>query len=109
MDHYVYSVYNTNTGKYLEHLTLTRAAAIIGIQPQSLARWATRICEDSYEFGLTPINASYMVSRKAGRNLNKGFTEYQLGMFAAEWNKTCAPFKALQARRDARREAAHGT
>lgn len=109
MSHYYYDVLNMDTQEYYTDLTIKEAARLTGIAQTKLNTWATMTSREQYtlEFDMTPIDTTWMLSRKARTALYKNFTGYEMEVFKDAWENACAPFLRLQARRDRRRQA-HG-
>lgn len=109
MSHYYYDVLNMDTQAYYTNLTIKEAAHLTGIALDKLNKWATMTSREqaTLEFEMTPIDTTWMLSRKARTALSKNFTEFEMAIFGAAWESACAPLRALQKRRDRRRQA-HG-
>ena len=104
MSHYYYDVLNMDTQAYYTDLTIKEAARLTGIAQTKLNKWATMTSREQYtlEFEMTPIDHTWMLSRKAGKVLTKNFSEYEMEQFSEAWENACAPLLRLQARRDRR-------
>ena len=106
MSHYYYDVLNMDTQAYYTDLTIKEAARLTGIALDKLNKWAIAMSREqaTLEFEMTPIDTTWMLSRKARVALTKNFTEYEMELFTTAWESACAPLLRLQARRDKRRQ-----
>lgn len=109
MSHYYYDVLNMDTQAYYTDLTIKEAARLTGIAQTKLNTWAIATSREqaTLEFEMTPIDHTWMLSREARTELIKNFSEDEVEAFRDAWESACAPLRALQARRDRRRQA-HG-